>query len=304
MGRPRQILVFVCLHSFLPECPAVRRLERQPVEKLMNQGTPFPHICYYEGEDYTCVDQVTRETMPELCCSRWLDCLKFRGNDAEDYGERVAIYTTNCGVLQSDVARKDGRPVVGDTGRICSATCLGLPQLSESLEPLRSEVSTFCPRSETEALTATVQLVEALDAARLGCGKENPSSEGPKTQPVQTLQQPQCPDRGMVAHDCGKVGTTQAQCEASGCCWDPVAASRKGRPWCYKKAGSVQCQWKCPDQKFPPQFREDCAPFLLLDQFVNPSDEVRGDACRSVGCCWQPLQHGSKEPWCFHTPCI
>ena len=35
--------------------------------------------------------------------------------------------------------------------------------------------------------------------------------------------------------DCGQVGTQQAECEAGGCCWDPVKA---GEPWCFYPAQS------------------------------------------------------------------
>merc|ERR1712212_1318269 len=37
--------------------------------------------------------------------------------------------------------------------------------------------------------------------------------------------------------DCGVVGTTQEQCESSGCCWRPVTSSMKDTPWCYYPSG-------------------------------------------------------------------
>lgn len=37
--------------------------------------------------------------------------------------------------------------------------------------------------------------------------------------------------------DCGHVGTTQPDCEASGCCWTPAPGTSD--PWCYHKAGDV-----------------------------------------------------------------
>lgn len=41
--------------------------------------------------------------------------------------------------------------------------------------------------------------------------------------------------------DCGHVGTTQPDCEASGCCWVPSQGS--GDPWCFYKSGSAP---SCP----------------------------------------------------------
>ena len=56
--------------------------------------------------------------------------------------------------------------------------------------------------------------------------------------------------------DCGEVGTKQPDCEAKGCCWQPVASNRTGHgkqflrspalgdtPWCFYKPGS---QPSCP----------------------------------------------------------
>jgi len=37
--------------------------------------------------------------------------------------------------------------------------------------------------------------------------------------------------------DCGMVGTDQQQCEASGCCWQPVSNTEKDTPWCFYPDG-------------------------------------------------------------------
>jgi len=37
--------------------------------------------------------------------------------------------------------------------------------------------------------------------------------------------------------DCGVMGTTQEQCEGSGCCWRPVSSTEKDTPWCYYPGG-------------------------------------------------------------------
>lgn len=45
------------------------------------------------------------------------------------------------------------------------------------------------------------------------------------------------PDSSKI--DCGYVGITQTECQASGCCW--AQASNSEIPWCFKQAGSGNC---------------------------------------------------------------
>ena len=45
------------------------------------------------------------------------------------------------------------------------------------------------------------------------------------------------PDSSKI--DCGYVGITQSECQASGCCW--AQASNSEIPWCFKQAGSGNC---------------------------------------------------------------
>lgn len=45
------------------------------------------------------------------------------------------------------------------------------------------------------------------------------------------------PDSSKV--DCGYVGITESQCQASGCCY--AQASNSAIPWCFKQAGSGNC---------------------------------------------------------------
>ena len=33
--------------------------------------------------------------------------------------------------------------------------------------------------------------------------------------------------------DCGEFGTSQAQCESGGCCWEPVEPNPTNLPWCF-----------------------------------------------------------------------
>lgn len=47
--------------------------------------------------------------------------------------------------------------------------------------------------------------------------------------------------------DCGQVGTTQGQCESSGCCWQPAMSNAirflQDTPWCFHPAGNTgSCQ--------------------------------------------------------------
>lgn len=114
-----------------------------------------------------------------------------------------------------------------------------------------------------------------------------------------------CPDRSMVSHNCGHLGVKQEECEQEGCCWDPNHDDRTpNRNWCYHSREQKKCEKRCPSEYFDKQQRAECTPFLLLERFTHPDPAVRGNACNQMGCCWQELDHGSREPWCFHTPCL
>jgi len=59
--------------------------------------------------------------------------------------------------------------------------------------------------------------------------------------------------------DCGHVGTNQQQCEASNCCWKPVAKGDVGDniPWCYYPASYNPCGtllWNAEDPGFDDNF--------------------------------------------------
>merc|ERR1712154_297439 len=42
--------------------------------------------------------------------------------------------------------------------------------------------------------------------------------------------------------DCGHMGTTQSDCEASGCCWRPANDVDKDTPWCFYPDGDGPAQ--------------------------------------------------------------
>jgi len=48
-----------------------------------------------------------------------------------------------------------------------------------------------------------------------------------------------CSVPGSSKVDCGYVGITESQCQASGCCY--AQASNSAIPWCFKQAGSGNC---------------------------------------------------------------
>jgi hypothetical protein len=207
---------------------------------------------------------------------------------------RFMIYIDKCAMLQEDVERApNGTAFVVSDHRICSAVCKAVPELDEYADyPDVAMLTAKCTgSSEIARITSLTSILQATDATWRQC-EAHPMKPGPT-----------CPDRSMAGHDCG-IGW-QPQCEAAGCCWDkPKKPVPGGRSWCYKPGGSGECEKKCPDFHFQPNKRSDCAAFIILERFTNPDPAVRGAACAEVGCCWQPLEHNSLHPWCFHVPCI
>ena len=55
-------------------------------------------------------------------------------------------------------------------------------------------------------------------------------------EPVE-LTNSSCPSVPSQRVDCGHSGTTKANCEASGCCWEPLDPNPNNYPWCFKKSG-------------------------------------------------------------------
>merc|ERR1712130_45588 len=75
--------------------------------------------------------------------------------------------------------------------------------------------------------TLIVLLLVALPCITLAWGVRREKVEGAES----------CDVSDGDKQDCGVVGTTQEQCEGSGCCWRPVASSVKDTPWCYYPSG-------------------------------------------------------------------
>lgn len=48
--------------------------------------------------------------------------------------------------------------------------------------------------------------------------------------------------------------------------------------------------------------RMDCVEFKKSPDYTNRDAGIRQIACLLTGCCWQPLEAGSQEPWCFLSP--
>eukprot|EP00933_Yihiella_yeosuensis_P031592 TRINITY_DN2516_c0_g1_i4.p1 TRINITY_DN2516_c0_g1~~TRINITY_DN2516_c0_g1_i4.p1 ORF type:complete len:353 (-),score=77.47 TRINITY_DN2516_c0_g1_i4:644-1702(-) len=223
--------------------------------------------------------------------------------------KRLSLFTDICGVQESDVTM-DGAGKVLDTTRICTEKChkqsllkADVPKLPESLE--------HCGQLE-EQLRLAERLVTLMHDALQNCNDQVHI----KKNTTGATDNDFCPDATMAHRDCGYMGIDKAQCEEKGCCWN---ANAKGKlPWCYHSKGSSdrsevercynqngQSKAHCP-ANFDKHRRSDCVPFLMLDKELvkHRDDNVRGRACESVGCCWQPLTHNSKEPWCFHKLCM
>ncbi|KAJ3131681.1 hypothetical protein HDU90_008133 [Geranomyces variabilis] len=82
--------------------------------------------------------------------------------------------------------------------------------------------------------------------------------------------------------DCGVIGTTQAQCAASNCCWNPTA----GGPSCFSTTPlpNFACKTTSVAQ------RVDCG---------NAS--TTATSCAASGCCWVPLPAGTAGPYCYNA---
>ncbi|KAF9274299.1 glycoside hydrolase 15 protein [Linnemannia elongata] len=82
--------------------------------------------------------------------------------------------------------------------------------------------------------------------------------------------------------DCGVTGTTEAQCEAKGCCWNPLPSGTSG-PWCFNTGAVTTCSVAVSS-------RVDCG--------VVGTTEAQ---CGAKGCCWSPLASGVSGAWCFNA---
>lgn len=298
-----------------------RRMELSPEpllpepEAALETTSACPPSVILDSKDRgVCLDGASKTRVEPDCCKAISACHKQIGNVRSTYEDRLEVYMLDCELLPSDVAEVGGTITVADKTRLCAPGCIGHPAFGRPVATTDpSSLRRACPDSLSQEmvghLTTRAAFTQALEAARIGCTQTTPAPAtlAPTTAPTTTAAagstQPKC-DRSMVGHDCGTAGTKQGDCEQKGCCWDPPARQRPGRPWCYKPTGSVQCERRCPHTEFPRALREDCAAFLSAPGSKSSDDTVRGSACQQAGCCWQPLNRNSKEPWCFHTPCL
>lgn len=264
---------------------------------------------------WTCVEGEAKQSEEELEEVEMYQACELNNYNEDFYelevlplGEGLDFFESSCGFLTDDVAKlEDGFHVLDDT-RLCADPCQkGREAPSEQKDEIKSLPNMegnpcgFPPKMEAELtqLQAMRDLTAALDDARSSCPMKPPGEPAAPPSPL-------CPDPSMARHDCGTMSTTRDECEAAGCCWDPLPedSQREGRPFCYRVAQNTECSPQCPPAGYQPLWREDCAAFVVLDEAHNRHDKVREQACLSVGCCWQPLEHNSKEPWCFHKPCL
>merc|ERR1712076_72167 len=50
---------------------------------------------------------------------------------------------------------------------------------------------------------------------------------------VSAFAQDKCAVSSEDKVDCGQMGSSQASCEAAGCCWQPIDPNPSNLPWCY-----------------------------------------------------------------------
>lgn len=215
--------------------------------------------------------------------------------------ERIKVLTLECGVAENHVIEAgDGSLTVSDEGmnRLHSPKCKevyeckSLPDVDDVVKQCGYDVIDVKMQTIVDDILNFNRVVAVLHDGRC-------------SDPDRTILEEEeglCPDRAMVSHNCGHLGITQDECEQKGCCWDPD--HQLHRNWCYHSRSQKMCEQRCPDEYFDRQQRVECTPFLLLERFTHHDPAVRGDACMAMGCCWQELEHNSREPWCFHTPCL
>lgn len=262
---------------------------------------PFAELKMVKGS--RCMHMTSGENVKEECCEE-PSAASGSGSSCDSLDEfqtllrhRMQLYMIECHLSKSDVSwDAAGDFSVDDNTRLCSKACQDVEELSEQITyPDFASLRAQCDTSLVDELEKGATVLTTLDAARGSCAEEDQGNDG------------MCPDLSMATHDCGHYGTTEESCKTDGCCWNPPqdAPGRpwRNRPWCYRMASSVQCDTFCPND-YDRKKREDCSAFLILKEFTNPDPHKRGQACEDVGCCWQPLEHGSNDPWCFYKPCV
>lgn len=209
---------------------------------------------------------------------------------------RVVRFVDECGIETSDVTKDEsGQPKVSSSGRsrLCQKDC---QEISPSWRrPDIEAASNKCPSDRSlNELQVMASVVDVLEEAWGSCSRQTLKI---------TSARDRCPDPSMWAHDAGYFGITADECRSAGNCWEE--RHRNGAHWCYLSKKNHECTTNlCPSTYFPREHRSDCVAYLLMKDFFNPNGTARKLACREAGCCWQPLEEKSVEPWCFRRPCL
>lgn len=216
--------------------------------------------------------------------------------------EGMRQFTEQCGLEGGDFVPGAQTMTAEGKAKMCAnQACLASTDFAAptGLKRLLSE----CPHraNDLNMITPGYNIVSDVYHSWLECPRTGPSNPTAPTKP-------QCPNHATVSHNCGHDGEmiTEDECGRRGCCWEP--SDKPNRNWCYKQENQLEdtCSKRCPAEgsNWAPTQREDCQAFLILENFINPDPNIRGEACRQVGCCWDPLRHGSHSPWCFYEPII
>jgi len=102
--------------------------------------------------------------------------------------------------------------------------------------------------------------------------------------------------------DCGHMGSTEASCEAAGCCWQPITPNPSNRPWCHKPSGGpgpAPTGPTTPHPHPPPSGKCAVEDDNKLDCGIVGTEQ---QSCEAAGCCWKPLNpNPSNLPWCYYS---
>mmetsp|Transcript_26255 Transcript_26255/g.69690 ORF Transcript_26255/g.69690 Transcript_26255/m.69690 type:complete len:270 (-) Transcript_26255:244-1053(-) len=245
---------------------------------LRSLSEDCPDAVNLVGKDM-CADADTGEKVALACCDEVATCQMDIASATGAIISHLAACQQHCGVVVH--VEPDNTVTVVGPEKLCETTCkAAMAQLEPFADP--QAIVERCRHVDSDralqSLQALMPMLRALEAA---------TGECPTT----------CADPSMRHNGCGYFGIDQTGCEALGCCWDP---SSHGTNWCYRTSVEHQCSETCPAPNFDREGRSDCRWLKSTD----PDDDVRAQACNDAGCCWDPLEHNSLEPWCFHKPCL
>jgi len=83
-------------------------------------------------------------------------------------------------------------------------------------------------------------------------------------------------------------------CEAAGCCWQPIQDNPKNLPWCYFNKNGPKPPAPAPPPS--PQCKK-----ITVDERVDCKKGSEDD-CRAASCCWAPVSpNPDNAPWCYFS---